>query len=563
MKACTETRPDPSIRQSIHALSTPANGAVCALVYLVMELCGEVSPGSSNSVEGHLPITPGNVNKIVLASAKASGSDCSACNIMTGYRRKYGAIVDSLLIEPGLRQCGRRNSKENISCTSKLRSLLEEFSLQISTGALSSTAIRSGVEVICAMSESNLTSVRFITTLMMVCMLPLVTNHVSTFSVSDALTMAVVARTRDTSDIIRRLAAVDGVCKLTSIFDDEAYIHAIKGLLSDPSKANRGHGLAALNMEINKPNPKRRRVFAQIGADVVRRCFDVETGIAVAAIRLLCHPTVGESMLGTDESAFMRISNLVWVVGDIAESPKPAKRARTSDDPLMLSRAALAFIDRHILASPGILSNDGGGAQKLAMVVEFIEQYTDGYVAALTSRFIASLMSTLQRGSVIQNFLLQSRLFADFISGCVDTMEPCVGDEFVTARRRLNTVLEILLAAVRLSPCHVRLSLLSESVRMQLVRAMTPETDDSHSIDDFDDGQVDEGSDDAAIKRRSAVQIVKYIVESRLAAHAGRDEHPASAPTVDAHQAGTTSTTRQGAISYVREHLMGDSMAWI
>jgi hypothetical protein len=109
------------------------------------------------------------------------------------------------------------------------------------------------------------------------------------------------------------------------------------------------------------------------------------------------------------------------------------------------------FVNNHIFASPGILSR-GNDEVNLAAVVEFVLQYSDGYVSSLCIRFIASVISYFTKRRIENSFLLDPRYFVAYIGGISHQTEreSTSHNQQIDSSRKLSAVLEILRAVMLL-----------------------------------------------------------------------------------------------------------------
>jgi hypothetical protein len=192
-----------------------------------------------------------------------------------------------------------------------------------------------------------------------------------------------------------------------------------------------------------------------IGEEVVCRCFDFESTIVSAkAVQLLSNPSIGEILLSNDEVKYQAVSNLVWFVD--------------SADPFRVAREALVFIDRHILANPGILNSSIPENRKLSMLAEFIEQYSDGLIFPLTGRMVLCLtpsrdLFSCRAFQTVLDSLVGELKLATIRTGLVSSLlsgssqvsaasQEQALTKSVSTKRRLNCVLEILSSVIQILP---------------------------------------------------------------------------------------------------------------
>lgn len=379
-------------------------------------------------------VTGAELGSKLVSHARHCCLDFETCHALSDYRRKGGSFLDSVV--EGFR------SRSGAQPFPEFQAFIAESVMKIKTNSIMATEFRGLCQVLIVLSECQLHTVRFVAVLVSVLLLPVVCASVSVFSLRENLIDILNRRTRDFCDDIRRLASIDGICRLwakgdCSVIDNTIMSSTLCGLLSDPSRVLR---IAGLNFIINetRSNPSRIRLLApQLGESVYLRCFDVDQTVVVLAIRVLSDRVLGELMLGHNEAAYQRIANLVWVVSDTR------KRKISGNTRFGVSGEALVFLDRHILAPPGILGSSGSDEQKLATVIEFIEQYTDGFVTDLTRLFVANLLSYFSLHTNVRNFLRSPEPFYALLQ---DTQR---GISSVYNMKRTNSVLEVLAATVQ------------------------------------------------------------------------------------------------------------------
>ena len=442
---------DPYVRMSVHVLvslaSDDGDGAD-VLDYVTDVTCPELG------------------SKLV-SHARHCCLDFEICHALAVYRRKGGSFLDSVV--EGFR------SRSGAHPFPEFQAFIAESVMKIKTNSIVASEFRALCQVLVVLSECQLHTVRFVAVLVSVLLLPVVCASVSVFSLREKLIDILNHRTRDIRDDIRRLASIDGICRLwangdCSVIDNTIISSTLCGLLSDPSRVLR---IAGLNFIINesRSNPSRIRLLApQLGESVYLRCFDVDQTVVVLAIRVLSDQVLGELMLGNKEATYQRIANLVWVVSDTR------KRKMSGDNRFAVSTEALVFLDRHILAPPGILGSSGSDEQKLATVVEFIEQYTDGFVTDLTRLFVSNLLSYFSLHTNARNFLKSPEPFCALVK---DTQR---GLSSGSNMKRTNSVLEVLAATVQL--CENPNNMISQNMINILSRTLESSYDNNSGPDD-------------------------------------------------------------------------------
>lgn len=389
----------------------------------------------------------------IYKAVRLSLGDFGGSPFMSAYRKRSGIVIDSLLDStcPWLPIGGFDHER-----TRQFLSLLDVSFSETSSVA----AFREMVKLLKILFECRLVSVRFAAVLIGICVVVILHRSGCFVSESHELTSAICSRRKDTCDLIRRLATTDGICRLSSmsaqgLISEETHSLALQEFLKDPSRTNRLEGLSLIQKRLKSGCSFFRRCIATVGPVVANRCFDVDSAVASAAIELLSCSVSGELLLGSSESDYQRISNLIWRQESAWKPGWKAKRGKAGLDPLQTSRAVVKFIDVHIMASPGILSTHGSPEKMLAMVLEFVDQYSDGFVAQLNGQLIASIFSTFKLNAR-SNFLKIPESYLIIVHESRGSIESSISSQIqrMEAFLKLNTLLEIMLSVIRLLTDH-------------------------------------------------------------------------------------------------------------
>jgi hypothetical protein len=361
-----------------------------------------------------------NIDKIILEMAKRDGCDLSACQLVSQYRKN-----------PTLNTSGNLWSTVpvNNKCVSDMGNLTT-LTLQLSSIFSGDCDVihQQLVFILTKLSESNLFTVRFIATLVCVSLM-----HRLDEGSSPAVDLQSIVenRTRDTNPLIRQLASIDG------LLGNWADMEILRGLTLDPDVRVREACLAHIELH-GVPECAPATSVHYITSWLIKTCFG-SPNVASKALGIL---TKYEFDISDDN--VQCLANLIWVPS-VASSRKTHKRQRITS---ALSLSALMFIDKHIMGSPGLLGDSGPSIQKMLMLVEFIDQYSDGYVYPLTGRFVRALFGYFKGR---RNFLTDPALFTVCLIKC--TAQPGSSDSAPIdpeiASRRINGFLEIFAAAYK------------------------------------------------------------------------------------------------------------------
>jgi hypothetical protein len=359
-----------------------------------------------------------------------------------------------------------REFKANImlACDDMLDDGNERHSLQFLEGA----------------SECKLYSVRYLAVFLMVALIRVLSESGDTAQ-SSRLVSLLVSRCQDSCPKIRQFVCIHGIIETylmhphrSDLLPHSQVADAFRSLCRDPNANVRLGVLKYLHGTISKNRQYIeliRPLSRSIGEEVFARCFDsTASSVSLKALKVLSDSIVGDMLLGGDESKYQCLSLLVWNL-DTLGTPKNS-----------IAKEALGFVNNHVLASPGILSEKIPGSQKLLMMAEFIEQYSDGLVFALAGRFVLAYSghvtgekccltksSTYEpiidslvegiRSAIVRKGSL-SRLFS--VSAVVEEDD---GRTDTDHKLRLNTVLEILFNAITIFNC-------PETVSETLIRSL-------------------------------------------------------------------------------------------
>ena len=385
-----------------------------------------------------------NLNRVLEDYAVSFPGDFSSCEYIQRFKRKGEGFIERITCRP-------RDPAEQVLST--LRSA-------VASGDVDSCVLKEFGSALGQLMKSKLLSIRFVALAVSITLLPAVSKHRNYEAFLNQLLAGIGGRCQDTCELVRRLAVVEGVCRMATVvgketISDELLCASIEGMLCDPSRFNRLRMLSTLSTELvgNRSNDRLLHVSARIGAAVGRRCFDADDGVAVSALRLLSHEHVGEAMLGSDESLYQRISTLVWRISDYGT------------DPFRVAREALVFNNTHILASPGLLAESRSPDQQLAMLIEFLVQYSDGHIAMLTGRLVCvyiSLSLTRKRSPIV---VLSSYAYVSFLNDTRDKADSQHLSQQIDAKIKISAALEVLLAVAKIVDMGVVEETLTEELR--------------------------------------------------------------------------------------------------
>ena len=380
----------------------------------------------------------------VLADATRYGGDfkCSRfIELIKPLETRTGLLTRTIV-------CGRDSPR--------FRELHQSLLAVVGELSVSNNAPPASLKILHDACECKLHSLRYLATFILVFSV----HSLGTMSspILDSLFAILSIRTQDTCPKIRQLASIGGFLEPYLLHrgsvcvSRDTFVETIRNLLRDPSYLVRISVLKYLQDTVAKNREYLeiiRPMSREIGEEAFARCFDsASSTVSILAIRLLSDPMLGEVLLGGDEDKYQRLSLLVW---QLSSSERNVS---------LIAKEALGFINNHILANPGILSDKVTGSQKLLMMAEFIEQYSDGLVYPLTGRFILAYSAHVSRGA--KNCLLREETFAPVIEELVDAIRDSIvrrgtlsrifeglssnenAQSDITLKLRLNTVLEIL-----------------------------------------------------------------------------------------------------------------------
>jgi hypothetical protein len=349
---------------------------------------------------------------------------------------------------------------------------------------------RTGIILDCLgqLACSQLIAVRFISLSVCYAILPVLMKHTKYFALARKLIEIALKRTHDTSDLVRKFAGLEIVCRAgneVGFVSDDALCETIQGLLSDSSRTNRFRMINFLASEL--PNKKRESRVTMVSDKlkdyVIRCCFDTDHSVRIVALRLVSCPHAGDRLLCNDEEAYDRLSNLIWFMESGSNHHGELISHRGESDPFRLSREALAFVDNHIFASPGVLGA-GSANNKLAGLVEFLLQYTDGHVYPLCDRFVGTLFSYFAFKKVDNNFLMESTVFENYISLALENLRRAhPGDRGqLEILRKVLAALELLLSVISFLRDDQVLNIMSFSLRSILANGFRQSVGDRQAL---------------------------------------------------------------------------------
>ena len=288
-------------------------------------------------------------------------------------------------------------------------------------GSTYNSALTPVVKLVVALCGVNFISVRFAAACTAIMLVPILSSNRTLTTLTNLLVGSLSAMSSDVCDAVRGLigfAFISGTVGDVGTVPDDLLCGSIQSLLADPCTRTRARTIKFITAELGKHRScsRIRAIADRIGAFIVSRCFDVDEGVAIAALRLISTPEAGELLLGDEEALYQKVSNLVWYV--------PSKfihndnqSGKGGSDPFKISREALVFINNHIMSSPGILTGQPGD-QELATVIEFLIQYSDGHMSGIRERFVATLLSYF--GSKNLNcFICDPNILVTYIQRCV------------------------------------------------------------------------------------------------------------------------------------------------
>ena len=365
------------------------------------------------------------IAEAVLATIRSSDSDFLADRLHSAFRR--GSSNFSKHIE----------SSSTFACNDSLRTLKENAKL----GTTSQSVLNRFIDALVATSSVQYVGVRFGSLSLIKFLLPNIAKQQKFVGCADRLVKIATDRARDASDSVRRLAALDVLIATSHevpMISDAMLCDAVCGLLSDPVRTNRIKTLNFLHQSLIKHSDESRlfHLLDNLKDALLRCCFDTDMVVLMSALRLVSDARIGEKLLGDDETSYQRLSNLVWAVQD-------------RSDPFKISREALVFVNNHIFASPGILSV-GDDTPKLAAVVEFVLQYSDGHVFSLCERFVGTLLSYFNKKRIDNHFLAEQQNYCTYIAWASSHYRIGGSEEQrMEISKKLSTVLEVLLSVIQ------------------------------------------------------------------------------------------------------------------
>ncbi len=375
-----------------------------------------------------------NLDKAIMAVVKQEGYDCSQCLLLSMYK-KSSSFLERWFYRDGVSVSSALDllPVQQVTCVAKVTQLLDSMFSILSEDDESDSA-RSIVSILSSLGQCSPFSVRFVATLVCVSLMHKRPSHATT----EELRTLVELRTRDINPFIRQLAGIDGLLRI----GDESIL---KSIMYDPDVHVRERFLNELRssswLMINKFSADSIRT---LGDWLIKQCFiTANPKYSVSAFNLL---TKSECLLGDDEDTFQYLANLVWVAC-------PSKKRKRNEPDWDISIAALEFIDKHILGFPGLFAmyKTHPVYQRMLMLVEFIEQYSDGLVYPLTRRIVRAIFKT--RGNQ-ENFLSEPDVYVTCLKNCAVRPKLQSADsppvDFLQVKRRLNVFLELLLESYSL-----------------------------------------------------------------------------------------------------------------
>lgn len=394
-------------------------------------------------------ITDSTLLSDIYKSVRMSLGDFGSSSIISAYKKKACGFIDTVLEGATLHSCQLRKTHEFFS-----------FLRTSCQGVSSLMHVRGLVSLLKTLIECKLVCIRFSAVCVGICSVILL--HRGGYFIAEAqeLMKSVYSRRKDSNELIRRLATLDGICRIASengqgLVSSDAYSSAIVDIMKDSSRVTRLRALSYVTDRLEKGAGLLMSCIDRVGPAVAARCFDKDSSVACMAIHLLSSPVPGELLLGSCEANFQKISNLIWRREAKWEPDRKfAKRNHPGSDPLQTSRAVLRFIDIHILASPGILSDETPEEKKLAMLLEFVDQYSDGFVTQLNGHLVATVFSAFKLRKQQSFFLNNPNSFMTLLIDTLRTANDTVSsqDQRLDALMKLNTLLEMMLSVIRLLP---------------------------------------------------------------------------------------------------------------
>ena len=434
--------------------------------------------------------------------AKDSDSDWSAKSIIESYKRNPTKFV-----QPFLR-------KASVADPAHIFHSVLEI---IRSRDNSPEHIDALVKVVEILSESQLVGLRFVAVCAAAAILGTICPHQRLISLVNRVVQIVVKRTRDTMEIIRKLSGQDIICEsmdLIGIISDDTLCSVIQSLLADHSRGIRLRTVTWISKQLLEKTETSRLsgLIDRWRESFLRCCFDTDVSVQVCALRLVSNPRIGERLLGEDEAAFQRISNLIWFV-DTGYHTSHEHGMRVSADPVKVSREALVFINNHIFASPGLLAQ-GNDESKIAAVIEFLVQYSDSFAHNLCDRFTGTLISYFLNKKVQNAFIHNSDLFVSCLRSYNDhygATQSSPSNEIETMEK-LCTGLELLSSVLRIS--------LESQARAMVTRSLC------EVLAAISHDRECQSRDFSHVSARCITRICSEIRESVAALPGGVDVHP-------------------------------------
>jgi hypothetical protein len=361
------------------------------------------------------------INPAIIGAAKCGAGDFSTSDVLQAFKRRPQAILPKSSYSSHRKIIiNNPNVKEFVAFVGQINSFIQKD--------LFISSINRLISILIELIENNLTTVRFISTLILVNIYPSIVSTDRT-ALSGRVLEAILSRIRDVNEINRKLSTIDGILRF--YFEFNLNINSINQIITNCLNDENLSKWFLIYLNNNSNFLNKIQNSPEIGEVFTRLCFNGKT--AIRALSILS-TRFGESILS--DFHFQLISNLIWK--NFTKKKKMMKRKNSSprgDDENVITMftsddepdgdsdhsnysipiAVLKFINEHIFPSPGIIDSETDPEQCVMVIIEFIEQYTDGFVYELNFNFIYSFFRLI-KNNYLKNFEILNEILINFIN---------------------------------------------------------------------------------------------------------------------------------------------------